>query len=111
MKTATFVKLFVYLIVISFVLVGTLFIPRPATFPYRNVELGYPIHFVTLDFSNKQGTTMGGAPDYILERDKFSITTAWEEHTDTSWKNFLVSYLIVATIPVGIYKMHLMRKK
>ena len=79
-----------------FFLVGSLFISRSVIFPSREVRLGYPIHFFTLDFSgNRGGTTLSGAPDQVLERSKFNILSAWEEFGSFYLQGLISSYLII----------------
>lgn len=78
------------------ILIGSLFISRPTVFPSREVRLGYPIHFFTLDFSGNQGgTTLGGAPDLFLKSNNFNILSAWEEFGSFSWPRFISSHLII----------------
>ena len=89
--------LFIYLIVW-----GSLFIPKPVKMPERTVHLGYPIPFVTLDFGD-QATPMGGAPDHLLARNKFNITSSWENRVYRSRKNFVLSYAIVLFILYGAW--------
>lgn len=74
--------------------IGTLFISRPVEFPDRKVKLGYPIYFGTLDFDSPY-TSMGGAPESYLRSRKFNILSSWEEHIQTSWGNFAISYTII----------------
>ena len=91
-----------FLLIIYFIVWGSLFIPRPVKMPERTVHLGYPISFVTLDFSD-QATPMGGAPDQLLARNKFNITSSWENRAYRSRKNFALSYAIVLFSLYGIW--------
>lgn len=85
------------------IIIGTLFIKQSVEFPERKIELGYPIHFWTLDFSgNRGGTTMNGSPDIYLKNRKFNILSSWEEYVETSWINFILSYLIIFFIIEGV---------
>ncbi len=89
-----------FLFLVYVIVWSTLFIPRPVQFPERIVKLGYPISFVTLDFSTLT-TPMGGAPDYVLERRKFNITSSWENTTRKSQSRFIISYMIVLFVMCG----------
>jgi len=88
----------VYVIVWS-----TTFISRPVRLPERTVSLGFPVSFVTIDFS-KPTTQMGGAPDDFLRRGQFNITSSWEEPTEVSRVKFLLSYAIVLLFIYGLWR-------
>ena len=81
----------------------TLFIKQPVTFPGRTVELGYPIHFVTLNFNVDQQTSMSGAPDSFLEESKFNILASWEQNSKKSQINYILSNLIIFFILEIVY--------
>ena len=84
------------------ILIGSLFISKPTVFPNREVRLGCPIHFFTLDFSgNRGGTTLSGAPDLFLKSSKFNILSAREEFGLFSWPRFISSYLIIFFVLEG----------
>ncbi len=72
----------------------TLLISQPVEFPERKISLGYPIHFYTLDFGSPY-TSMGGAPDEVLQSRRFNILSSWEEYAQFSWSNFVISYVII----------------
>lgn len=75
-------------------LTTTLFISQPVEFPERRINMGYPIHFYTLDFGSTN-TSMGGAPDEFLRSRKFNYLSSWEERSQFSLPSFVVSYIII----------------
>lgn len=83
------------------ILIGSLFISRPVDFPSREVRLGYPIHFYTMDFGNNQ-SELSGAPDQFLKEHKFSIWSSWEERGSGSWVKSISSYLIIFLVLEGV---------
>jgi len=91
-----------FLFLVYVIVWSTVFIPRPVQLPERTVKLGYPISFVTLDFSTLT-TPMGGAPDDFLARNKFNITSSWENTTEVSRFRFIISYVIVLLAIYGLW--------
>jgi len=91
-----------FLFLVYVIVWSTTFIRRPVQLPERTVKLGYPISFVTLDFSEPV-TAMGGAPDYVLARSKFNIKSSWEERTEVSRSMFILSYVIVLFAIYGVW--------
>ena len=97
-------RVFKYLILLFLVYVivwSTVFIARPVQLPQRTVQLGYPVSFVTLDFSTPT-TPMGGAPDSFLKRNKFNITASWENTAEVSRSRFMLSYVLVFLAIYGL---------
>jgi hypothetical protein len=84
---------------------STVFIPRPVHLPERVVKLGYPISFVTLDFSTRTATPMAGAPNNLLEHNKFNITASWENVAIVSRKRFILSYVIIVLAIYGMWRI------
>ncbi len=72
---------------------STVIISRSAQLPERTVKLGYPVSFVTIDFS-KRTPAEGRMSDYDLERGRYNITSMYEP-TEVSWIRFILSYVIV----------------
>lgn len=91
-----------FLFLVYVIVWSTVFISRPVQLPERTLSLGYPVSFVTVDFSNP-ATAKGGYPDYVLKRSKFNIKSSWETPTEVSRLRFILSYAIVLFAFYGIW--------
>jgi hypothetical protein len=88
------IHLFLLVITILIVL-GTLFIPQKINdMSKKEVSLGFPIHFITIDLTKILPTYI----DRKTQNRTYTITSCWEKRTTKSRVNFLLSFGIVFTI-------------
>ncbi len=77
------------------ILIATLFIPKTVynKDEMKNVELGYPIPFITQDFTRYD-------PPFPY---RYSFGSPWEDPYRVLWNNFLLSYVTVLLFLEAIF--------